>query len=210
MPTYLFSRKAFASEHATSPETAISTLMRRIRRLSPPQQATLKALCQHLARVADHEYLNKMSASNLGLIFSTVVFGEDEGATLETLQNSKVRLSQTRSSLILFGMLIAHHSIRTRQWNFSSSNKVSSLKVYPLINLLSFVRDTRAETWSKLCDLLRLALNRWRLSLLQRLHLHQVAAIVRRIRTSHLRVSFLTENSFSDSRKSQTNEQRYR
>ncbi|GAA5998094.1 hypothetical protein JCM5350_002373 [Sporobolomyces pararoseus] len=92
IPLFPFStadRKAFASEHATSPETAISTLMRRIRRLSPPQQATLKALCQHLARVADHEYLNKMSASNLGLIFSTVVFGEDEGATLETLQNSK-------------------------------------------------------------------------------------------------------------------------
>ncbi|GAA5951287.1 hypothetical protein JCM3765_002435 [Sporobolomyces pararoseus] len=82
-------RKAFALEYATSPETAISTLMRRIRRLSPPQQATLKALCQHLARIAEHEYLNKMSASNLGLIFSTVVFGEDEGATLETLQNSK-------------------------------------------------------------------------------------------------------------------------
>jgi hypothetical protein len=71
---------------------AISALMRRIRRLSPPQQATLKVLCQHLARIAEHEYLNKMSASNLGLIFSTVVFGEDEGATLETLQNSKVSL----------------------------------------------------------------------------------------------------------------------
>ncbi|GAA6020163.1 hypothetical protein JCM11491_005550 [Sporobolomyces phaffii] len=82
-------RKSFASELAASPEVAIPALMRRIRRLSPPQQATLKTLCQHLARVAEHESINKMSASNLGLIFSTVVFGEDEGATLETLQNSK-------------------------------------------------------------------------------------------------------------------------
>ncbi|GAA5901632.1 uncharacterized protein JCM6883_000345 [Sporobolomyces salmoneus] len=82
-------RKSFASEYASSPDTAIAALVRRIRRLSPPQQATLKAVCQHLARVADHESLNKMSASNLGLIFSTVVFGEEEGATLETLQNSK-------------------------------------------------------------------------------------------------------------------------
>ncbi|GAA5885964.1 hypothetical protein JCM16303_003044 [Sporobolomyces ruberrimus] len=82
-------RKSFAAEYNASPETASSALIRRIRRLSPPQQATLKALCQHLACVADHEYINKMSTSNLGLIFSTVVFGEDEGATLESLANSK-------------------------------------------------------------------------------------------------------------------------
>ncbi|GAA5824616.1 hypothetical protein JCM10212_005045 [Sporobolomyces blumeae] len=91
-PLFPFSaadRKAFAAECASSPDTALTALTRRIRRLSPPQQATLKLLCQHLARVAEHEHVNKMSASNLGLIFSTVVFGEDEGATLETLSNSK-------------------------------------------------------------------------------------------------------------------------
>ncbi|CEQ39215.1 SPOSA6832_00716, partial [Sporobolomyces salmonicolor] len=93
IPLFPFStadRKAFTAEYTASPDTATASLVRRIRRLSPPQQATLKALCQHLARVVDHENVNKMSASNLGLIFSTVVFGEDESATLESLANSKV------------------------------------------------------------------------------------------------------------------------
>ncbi|GAA5845939.1 hypothetical protein JCM3766R1_000866 [Sporobolomyces carnicolor] len=93
-------RKNFASEYAATPDTAVAALIRRIRRLSPPQQATLKVLCQHLSRVVEHEPVNKMSASNLGLIFSTVVFGEDEGATLETLQNSKDSTME---------LLIRHH-----------------------------------------------------------------------------------------------------
>ncbi|GAA5945255.1 uncharacterized protein JCM15063_003008 [Sporobolomyces koalae] len=82
-------RKAFAADYASSPEKAMAALLRRIRRLSAPQQATLKAVCRHLARVAQYVAVNKMTPSNLGLIFSAVVFGEDEGATLESLQNSK-------------------------------------------------------------------------------------------------------------------------
>ncbi|BGP18844.1 hypothetical protein JCM10213_003499 [Rhodosporidiobolus nylandii] len=78
MPFSAADRKSFTS----SPD--IAALVRRLRRLSPPQQATLKALCQHLARVAEHQQVNKMGVSNLALIFTTVVFGEDEGATLET------------------------------------------------------------------------------------------------------------------------------
>ena len=97
----LCSRKVFVSEYASSPETAIPSLIRRIRRLSPPQQATLKALCQHLARVVEYEPVNKMTASNLGMIFSTVVFGEEEGTTLETLSHFKVH------TLCLFEAMIA-------------------------------------------------------------------------------------------------------
>ncbi|GJN88220.1 hypothetical protein Rhopal_001185-T1 [Rhodotorula paludigena] len=89
LPTPVFpfapqDRKAFTNEYAASPDFALASLVRRIRRLSPPQQATLKALCQHLAKVAEHDAVNKMNASNLALIFTTVIFGEDESATLES------------------------------------------------------------------------------------------------------------------------------
>ncbi|GAA5979783.1 hypothetical protein JCM11641_002692 [Rhodosporidiobolus odoratus] len=77
-------RKAFTADYSTAPDFAVAALTRRLRRLSPPQQATLKILCEHLARIAAHEHVNKMNTSNLALIFSTVVFGEDESATLET------------------------------------------------------------------------------------------------------------------------------
>ncbi|GAA5879873.1 hypothetical protein JCM8547_006222 [Rhodosporidiobolus lusitaniae] len=86
VPLFPFSasdRKNFVADYGSSPETATAALIRRLRRLSPPQQATLKALCEHLARVAAHEAVNKMGVSNLALIFSTVVFGEEEAASLE-------------------------------------------------------------------------------------------------------------------------------
>ncbi|GAA6033406.1 hypothetical protein JCM8097_006735 [Rhodosporidiobolus ruineniae] len=89
LPTPLFpfptaDRKSFTTDYSSSPETTTATLMRRIRRLSPPQQATLKALCEHLARVAEREQTNKMGVSNLGLILSPVVFVEDDAASLES------------------------------------------------------------------------------------------------------------------------------
>lgn len=109
------SRKAFVSEYASSPETAIPALIRRIRRLSPPQQATLKALCQHLARVVEYEPVNKMTASNLGMVFSTVVFGEEEGTTLETLQHFKVGFSRPFQSYSIADVWL--FSRRIRRWS---------------------------------------------------------------------------------------------
>ena len=39
---------------------------------------SLKALVEHLFRVASHADKNKMDAKNLAIVFSPVVFGEDE------------------------------------------------------------------------------------------------------------------------------------
>lgn len=50
----------------------------RIRRLPSVHQATLKAIVEHLARVAAHNDKNKMNASNLAIVFAAVLFGEDE------------------------------------------------------------------------------------------------------------------------------------
>ncbi|GAA5917452.1 hypothetical protein JCM8208_003971 [Rhodotorula glutinis] len=104
-PVFPFSapdRRAWTAEFSSSAESAIGSLIRRIRRLSPPQQATLKVLCQHLANISEYEHVNKMSPSNLALIFSTVIFGEDEAATLESAMNG--------SKDNVMEILIRHHA----------------------------------------------------------------------------------------------------
>jgi len=53
-------------------------LRSKIRRLPGVHKATLKALVEHLSRVASHANKNKMDAKNLAIVFSPVVFGEDE------------------------------------------------------------------------------------------------------------------------------------
>ncbi|TKA53247.1 hypothetical protein B0A53_04103 [Rhodotorula sp. CCFEE 5036] len=89
-------RRAFTAELATSPETALPNLSRRIGRLSPPQQATLRALCQHLYRVSQYESRNKMGPANLALIFTSVIFGDDDAAALEAaMHGSKDNVMET-------------------------------------------------------------------------------------------------------------------
>ena len=56
-------------------------------------QATLRALIEHLARVAANSEKNKMDSKNLAIIFGGVVFGEEEisrGTDLLTMQTWKV------------------------------------------------------------------------------------------------------------------------
>ena len=64
-----------------------------MRRLPAIHQATLKALVEHLAKVASHSEKNKMDARNLAIVFGTVIFGEDEiqkGQDLLSVQSLKV------------------------------------------------------------------------------------------------------------------------
>ncbi|KAH9964547.1 hypothetical protein BC827DRAFT_1259589 [Russula dissimulans] len=53
-------------------------LRSKIRRLPAVHRASLKALLEHLSRVASHADTNKMDAKNLAIVFSPVIFGEDE------------------------------------------------------------------------------------------------------------------------------------
>ncbi|KAH9982156.1 hypothetical protein BGW80DRAFT_1261857 [Lactifluus volemus] len=53
-------------------------LRSKIRRLPAVHRATLKALVEHLSRIASHTDKNKMDAKNLAIVFSPVVFGEEE------------------------------------------------------------------------------------------------------------------------------------
>lgn len=54
---------------------------------------SLKALVEHLSRIASHSDKNKMDAKNLAIVFSPVVFGEDEipQGDLLSVQPMKVR-----------------------------------------------------------------------------------------------------------------------
>ncbi|RPD58368.1 RhoGAP-domain-containing protein [Lentinus tigrinus ALCF2SS1-6] len=72
-------------------------LRSKIRRLPPIHQATLKALVEHLARIAAHSDKNKMDPKNLAIVFGSVIFGEDEipkGGDLLTMQAWKDSLME--------------------------------------------------------------------------------------------------------------------
>jgi hypothetical protein len=82
-------------------EPTIASLARRLRRLAVPNQATLKALVEHLARVVEHESTNKMTAANLGVIFAPVVFQEEEVASIESAKNN-AKVRDRRITLFVF------------------------------------------------------------------------------------------------------------
>jgi len=68
-----------------------------MRRLPPVHQATLKAIVEHLARVAAKNDKNKMDAKNLAIVFGSVIFGEDEmpkGGDLLSVQTIKDSLME--------------------------------------------------------------------------------------------------------------------
>jgi hypothetical protein len=78
-------------------------LRSKIRRLPGVHRASLKALVEHLSRVASHAVKNKMDAKNLAIVFSPVVFGEDEIPQGDLLN---VQPAKVRSVCICFLVLI--------------------------------------------------------------------------------------------------------
>lgn len=87
IPLFFFGlndRVSWSAEYAADKEAALAKLTRRIRRLPVTHQATLKALLEHLSHVVAHEAENKMTATNLGLVFAPVVFGEEQEASIES------------------------------------------------------------------------------------------------------------------------------
>lgn len=64
----------------------------KIRRLPAIHRETLRTTVEHLARVAEHSDKNKMDIKNLAIVFSNVIFGEDElpkGGDLLSMQHVK-------------------------------------------------------------------------------------------------------------------------
>ncbi|KAG6827483.1 hypothetical protein H0H92_011586 [Tricholoma furcatifolium] len=87
----------------------------KIRRLPLVHQATLKAILEHLARVATLSEKNKMDPKNLAIVFGSVIFGEDEmpkGGDLLSVQSWK---DSVMEDLIIYAHVLyeehpSHHS----------------------------------------------------------------------------------------------------
>lgn len=76
-----------------------------MRRLPPVHQATLKAVVEHLARVAALSEKNKMDVKNLAIVFGGVIFGEDDlpkGGDLLSMQSWKVSLIDAKLVVLIF------------------------------------------------------------------------------------------------------------
>ncbi|KAL1406017.1 hypothetical protein Q8F55_007700 [Vanrija albida] len=54
-----------------------TSLRGRLRRLPPIHQTTVRAIIEHLSRIAARSATNKMGAKNLAVVFNSVVFGSD-------------------------------------------------------------------------------------------------------------------------------------
>lgn len=65
----------YTAEHHSN---NFALLRSKMRRLPAVHYATLKALVEHLARVAANSDKNKMDPKNLAIVFGGVIFGEDE------------------------------------------------------------------------------------------------------------------------------------
>lgn len=81
-------RIAFSATFSSDSDGHLASLARRIKRLPIPNQLTLKAVIEHLSRVAANHEINYMNISNLAIVFSSCIFGEDSDATLESTMNA--------------------------------------------------------------------------------------------------------------------------
>lgn len=91
----------------------IAQMRSKIRRLPAIHRETLRAIVEHLARVAANSEKNKMDVRNLAIVFGTVIFGEEDipkAGDLLSVQSIKVLdLSPPRKKLTLCAK-------RTRGW----------------------------------------------------------------------------------------------
>ncbi|KAI0768636.1 hypothetical protein BD413DRAFT_563758 [Trametes elegans] len=81
-------------EHTANNFTVLRSKMRRLPAI---HQATLRAIVEHLAKVAVHADKNKMDPKNLAIVFGSVIFGEDEipkGVDLLSVQSWKDSLME--------------------------------------------------------------------------------------------------------------------
>lgn len=79
------------AEHASNDFVLLRS---KIRRLHPIHRTALRAVVDHLARVASHTDKNKMDPKNLAIVFGGVIFGEDDipqGTDLLNVQSWKAR-----------------------------------------------------------------------------------------------------------------------
>lgn len=86
----------------------------KLRRLPGVHQATVRVVIEHLARVAARAQKNKMDARNLAIVFSTVVFGEDEiprGTSSDLLTVANLKDTVMEDLISYAPMLFEDHKV---------------------------------------------------------------------------------------------------
>jgi len=81
MPMKWEERIKYTHEREEHIHTGFANFKSRIRRMPPIHQATLRALLLHLSFVASHAATNKMTLTNLAVVFSPVILSETEHET---------------------------------------------------------------------------------------------------------------------------------
>ncbi|KIO02466.1 hypothetical protein M404DRAFT_16145 [Pisolithus tinctorius Marx 270] len=85
-------RGEYTDARVGAEHSQLSQMRSKIRRLPAIHRETLRTTVEHLARVAGHSDKNKMDIKNLAIVFSNVIFGEDElpkGGDLLSMQHVK-------------------------------------------------------------------------------------------------------------------------
>lgn len=103
----LVDRVAFSNNIEEHRNNGFGTLIKKVRKLPATHQATLKLVCEHLHRVSLHSDKNKMTSSNLGLVFAPAIFSEETGTQLPP-QAWKVSVSN--KTLTIFNPLCTNHA----------------------------------------------------------------------------------------------------
>ena len=81
MPIPWEERVKYTHERQEQIQTGFAALKGRIRRLPPINQATLKIIVEHLAKVASHAEQNKMNVSNLSIVFGPLLLSQADHET---------------------------------------------------------------------------------------------------------------------------------
>lgn len=93
-PLPLAERVKMTADRELYLDNKFSVIRSKLRRLPPIHQTTLRAIIEHLSRVAGHAEQNKMDAHNLALVFNSVLFGPEKnmpenGAELMQMQTHR-------------------------------------------------------------------------------------------------------------------------
>ncbi|CUA72376.1 Rho GTPase-activating protein gacY [Rhizoctonia solani] len=110
------------SEHI---KNGFMMLRGKLRRLPGVHQSTMRIVIEHLARVAARSQKNKMDARNLSIVFSGVIFGEDEIPKGSTDLLSVGTMKDTvMEDLINYAPMLFDENAHTRMEGASPSSSV--------------------------------------------------------------------------------------
>ncbi|WOO83507.1 Glucosamine 6-phosphate N-acetyltransferase 1 [Vanrija pseudolonga] len=110
-----------------------TSLRGRLRRLPPIHQTTVRAIIEHLSRIAARSNTNKMSAKNLAVVFNSVVFGSDAVPTNGNALTMHLEKDTVLEDMITYSDLLfkTPDPMAARQADAESINSFTSYQTDP-------------------------------------------------------------------------------